>query len=77
MSLNNIVIVPGGNSPMSRLSGWDHSTGYLRRIFADVWGANLTVVEREFTLVGIDPALDDFKDLAAQMRDEARLGPVS
>jgi len=36
-----------------------------------VWGADLTVVEREFTLVGVNPALDDFKDLAAQMRDEA------
>ncbi len=47
--------------------GWDHSTPFLRRILADVWGADLTVVEREFTLVGENPALDDFKDLAAQM----------
>lgn len=32
--------------------GWDHSTSHLRRILADVWGADLTVVEREFTLSG-------------------------
>ncbi len=51
--------------------GWDHSTGYLRRILADVWGADLTVVEREFTLVGVNPALDDFKDLASQLHDGA------
>jgi FMN-dependent NADH-azoreductase len=51
--------------------GWDHSTGYLRQIFADVWGADVTVVEREFTLVGVNPALDQFKDLAAQLKDEA------
>ena len=51
--------------------GWDHSTGYLRRILADVWGADLTVVEREFTLVGVNPALDQFTDLAAQMKDAA------
>ena len=51
--------------------GWDHSTGYLRRILADVWGAELTVVEREFTLVGVDPALDQFTELAAQMKDAA------
>ena len=51
--------------------GWDHSTGYLRRILADVWGADLTVVEREFTLVGVNPALDEFTDLAAQMKDAA------
>ncbi len=47
--------------------GWDHSTAYLKRILADVWGADLTVVEREFTLVGVNPALDDFKTQAAEM----------
>jgi FMN-dependent NADH-azoreductase len=52
--------------------GWDHSTGYLRRILADVWGADLTVVEREFTLVGVNPALDQFADQAAQMKDAAQ-----
>ncbi|SDO71131.1 FMN-dependent NADH-azoreductase [Nakamurella panacisegetis] len=51
--------------------GWDHSTAYLERILRDVWGADLTVVEREFTLVGVVPALDDFKDLAAQMHSAA------
>ena len=51
--------------------GWDHSTGYLWRILADVWGAELTVVEREFTLVGVNPALDQFTELAAQMKDAA------
>ena len=51
--------------------GWDHSTGYLRRVLADVWGAELTVVEREFTLVGVNPALDQFTELAAQMKDAA------
>ena len=44
----------------------------LRRILADVWGAELAVVEREFTLVGVNPALDQFTDLAAQMKDAAR-----
>ena len=51
--------------------GWDHSTPYLRRILADVWGADLTLVEREFTLVGVNPALDQFKDMADAMRVEA------
>jgi FMN-dependent NADH-azoreductase len=48
--------------------GWDHNTAYLRRILADAWGADLTVVEREFTLVGVNPALDEFADLAATMK---------
>jgi FMN-dependent NADH-azoreductase len=47
--------------------GWDHSTAYLRRILGDVWGADLSVVEREFTLVGVNPALDDFRDMAHEM----------
>ena len=51
--------------------GWDHATGYLRRILADVWGADLTVVEREFTLVGVNPALDEFSDLAADLHTSA------
>lgn len=51
--------------------GWDHSTNYLVRILHDVWGADLTVVEREFTLVGVNPALDEFRDHAAVMHAEA------
>src|ERR1035438_5431000 len=56
--------------------GWDHATGWYRRILADVWQLDLKVVEAEFTLVGVNPALDQFKDLAAQLRaaaeDQAR-----
>ena len=51
--------------------GWDHSTSYLRRILADVWGADLQLVEREFTLVGVNPALDDFTELAADLHQGA------
>ncbi len=54
----------GGGTPRE---GWDHSTPYLRRILADCWGADLSVVEREFTLVGVNPALDPFTEQAAQM----------
>jgi FMN-dependent NADH-azoreductase len=67
-----LVVVRGGAyGPGTPREGWDHSTAYLRRILADVWGADLTVVEREFTLVGVNPALDDFKDQAAEFRDAA------
>jgi FMN-dependent NADH-azoreductase len=61
----------GAYSPGTPREGWDHSTAYLRRILADVWGADLTVVEREFTLVGVNPALDEFTALAAQMHAAA------
>jgi FMN-dependent NADH-azoreductase len=51
--------------------GWDHATGWYRRILEDVWQLDLKVVEREFTLVGVNPALDEFKELAAQMGRDA------
>jgi FMN-dependent NADH-azoreductase len=61
----------GAYGPGTPREGWDHNTGYLRRIVGDVWGADLTVVEREFTLVGVNPALDQFTDLAAAMKATA------
>lgn len=57
----------GAYGPGTPREGWDHSTPYLKRILVDGWGADLTVIEREFTLVGVNPALDDFTDLAAEM----------
>jgi FMN-dependent NADH-azoreductase len=51
--------------------GWDHATGWMRRILEDVWGLDLKVVETEFTLADVTPALADFRDLAAQLRAEA------
>ncbi|BCJ34244.1 FMN-dependent NADH-azoreductase [Actinocatenispora thailandica] len=61
----------GAYGPGTPREGWDHNTGYLRRILADVWGAQLTVVEREFTLVGVNPALDEFREHAAMLRKSA------
>ena len=57
----------GAYGPGTPREGWDHSTGYLTRILRDVWGADLSLVEREFTLAGVNPALDAFLDLASQM----------
>jgi FMN-dependent NADH-azoreductase len=66
-----LVTVRGGNyRPGTPREGWDHATGWMRRIRADVWRPDLEVVETEFTLVGVNPALDPFKDLARQLREE-------
>jgi hypothetical protein len=51
--------------------GWDHATGWMRRVLADVWHLDLKVVEAEFTLVGVNPALDQFTDLARELRRKA------
>ena len=67
-----LVTVRGGNyRPGTPREGWDHATGWMRRILADVWQLDLKVVETEFTLVGVNPALDQFKDVARQLREEA------
>jgi FMN-dependent NADH-azoreductase len=69
-----LVTVRGGNyRPGTPREGWDHATGWMRRILADVWRLDLEVVETEFTLVGVNPALDPFKDLARQLREEAEV----
>ncbi|MCD2193020.1 NAD(P)H-dependent oxidoreductase [Actinomycetospora endophytica] len=61
----------GAYGPGTPREGWDHSTDYLRRILVDVWGADLTLIEREFTLVGVNPALDEFTELAGQLKAAA------
>ena len=66
-----IVTRGGGYGPGAPKEGWDHATPYLRRILAEVWGADLTVVERELTLVGVNPAMDALKDLAAVVKTAA------
>jgi len=67
-----IVVARGGyygeDGPKA---GWDHGTPWLVRIFEEVWGANVTVVERDFTLVGVNPALDEFKEQGATLKEAA------
>lgn len=67
-----LVTVLGGNyAPGTPKEGWDHSTAWLRRVLEDVWGLDLRIVQRPFTLVGVDPALDAFADLARELKDSA------
>lgn len=67
-----LAMVRGGAyGPGTPRDGWDHATAWILRILRDVWGLDVVVVEREFTLVGVNPALDSFADLAAEMRRDA------
>ena len=67
-----LVTVRGGSyAPGTPRDGWDHATGWIRRILADVWQLDLQVIETEFTLAGVNPALEQFKDLAVQLRAQA------
>ena len=67
-----LVTALGGNyDPGTPKDGWDHSTPWLRRVLEDVWGLNLQIVQRSFTLVGVSPALDQFTAQAAELRVQA------
>ncbi|TRW89142.1 flavodoxin family protein [Mycolicibacterium sp. 018/SC-01/001] len=67
-----LVTVHGGNySEGTPRHGWDHATAWMQRILADVWSLDLHTVVSEFTLVGVNPALDEFKDVAASLRADA------
>lgn len=72
-----LVTVLGGNyAAGTPKEGWDHSTSWLRRVLEDVWGLDLRLVERPFTLVGVNPALDAFTDTAAELKQKAEAHAV-
>ncbi len=62
----------GGYGPGAPREGWDHNTAYLRRIVGDLWGAQLTIVERELTLAGVNPAMDAFIETAELLHKAAQ-----
>lgn len=67
-----LVTVRGGSyAAGTPREGWDHATSWMRRILEDVWKLDLRVVERELTLVGVNPAMDAFTEVAAQLRTAA------
>ena len=61
----------GGYSPGTPREGWDHNTAYIRRVVEDVWGADLTLIERELTLAGVSPAMAQFIEAAELMKKAA------
>jgi FMN-dependent NADH-azoreductase len=60
-----LAVVRGG------FYGAGSATGWMQRILSEVWKFDLEVVEEEFTLVGVNPALDEFKDMAVELRAKA------
>lgn len=61
----------GGYAPGTTREGWDHNTAYIRRVVEDVWGADLTLIERELTLAGVNPAMKQFIEAAELMKKAA------
>jgi FMN-dependent NADH-azoreductase len=67
-----LVVVRGGSyAAGTPREGWDHSTAWVRRILEDVWQLDLTIVEAEFTLAAVNPAMAEFREIGEQMRAAA------
>jgi len=64
-------VLGGDYRPESGKADWDHSTPWLRHVIENVWKADLLVVQRQLTLVGINPALDALKDDAVEVHAAA------
>jgi len=66
-----VTVRGGGYGPGTPREGWDHATGWMRRILADVWQLDLRVIEAELTLAGVVPAMAELRDLADELRAKA------
>jgi FMN-dependent NADH-azoreductase len=66
-----VTVRGGGYGAGTAREGWDHSTPYLERVLQDMWGADLTVVERELTLATVVPAMEPLRELAAELHGRA------
>jgi FMN-dependent NADH-azoreductase len=71
----------GGYGPGTPREGWDHATGWMRRVLSDVWGLDLDVIETELTLAEVTPQMAELRDLAraqlAESHEAARHGAKS
>jgi len=54
----------GGYGPGTPREGWDHATGWMRRVLEDVWGLDLDVIETELTLAEVTPQMAELRELA-------------
>jgi FMN-dependent NADH-azoreductase len=66
-----VVARGGGYGPGTPREGWDHGTPWLLRIFGDVFGMDVQVVEVELTLAHVNPAMEALRDKADQNRANA------
>lgn len=71
----------GGYGPGTPRAGWDHATGWMRRMLDELWGLDLDVIETELTLAEVTPAMAELRELArhqlAESHEAARRGARS
>ena len=68
-----VVARGGGYAPGTPKEGWDHATPYLQRIFGEVFGMDVHLVEAELTLAHVVPAMEALRDLADESQRNAHV----
>jgi FMN-dependent NADH-azoreductase len=63
----------GGYGEGTPRAGWDHATGWIRRILEDVWGLDLDVIETELTLAEVTPQMAELRELAREQLAESHV----
>jgi FMN-dependent NADH-azoreductase len=67
-----LVVARGGDyRESSPQSEWDHATSWMRRIFGDVWGLDLRVVDVHLTLAPVRPYMEHLREDAARDLERA------
>jgi FMN-dependent NADH-azoreductase len=66
-----IVAKGGGYGPEAPRHGWDHATGWYRRMLEDVLQLDVELIECELTLADVTPAMESLRERAAQNLAEA------
>jgi FMN-dependent NADH-azoreductase len=61
----------GGYGEGTPRHGWDHATGWMLRILADVLSLDVQMIEAELTLADVTPAMAGLRDLAGQNLQKA------
>lgn len=66
-----VIARGGGYGEGTPREGWDHATGWIRRILQDVWGFDLDIIETELTLAEVNPQMAELRDLAREQLAES------
>jgi FMN-dependent NADH-azoreductase len=67
-----LIVTRGGDYRSgSPREGWDHGTPWIRRVFSDVFGMDVKLVEADLTLAEVNPAMAELRSMAQEIRDQA------
>ncbi|MFT4039707.1 MAG: NAD(P)H-dependent oxidoreductase [Thermomicrobiales bacterium] len=69
-----LIVARGGDyGADSPRASWDHATPWLTRIFTDVWGLDLSVIETDLTLASVVEEMAERRGEAARRLAQAEL----